>query len=305
MRQPVTLAFAVVLVLSAATLRAAAPSIDDRGGLFSPSAVDEGNRIVDEIHRQTRPPKNVAVVTLSELPPGVTSAKELAEQTFRERSVNGLLVFAVKNPGRLEVVVGRRTEARFAAADRDELVRVMLDRFKRKKFDDGLLEGLRFAKTKLVAAFPTGEDRSLGAASSSHELESPSRRGGGIPPWAWVLIIGAGVWILLTVARAARQPYDSSAPSAGGYPPSSGYGGFGRSLLGGLFGAMAGEWIYDRLSGRGEPMAYDRRDDVLGDRSDLNDDGDVGSSGGGDWGDSSDSGGGDFGGGDDSGGGDF
>jgi uncharacterized membrane protein YgcG len=306
--------FAVFVLLSAAVAGAelrAGSAIEDGGHFFSPAAIAEGNRIIEEIHRETRPPKDVAVVTVTKLGSGVGSPRELAEHLFRERSMDGLLVFAVKEPGRLEVVVGRHTAERFPVADRDEMVPVMLDRFKKKEFDEGLLAGLRFAREKLVAAFPAAGERV--AARGAPHGELVDQRGGGLPAWAWILILLAGVWVVMAIVRASRQPQVPGAPPAGGaYPPSYGYGGggFGRSLLGGLFGAMAGQWLYDRMTGRDETLAYGGRDDdaLRGDsRSDWNDRGDVGGSSGGDFGDSSDSddsGGGDFGG-NDSGGGDF
>ena len=306
-------AFAGVLLLSAAVAGAelrAGSAIEDGGRFFSPAAIEEGNRAVEQIHRETRPPKDVAVVTVTKVGSGVGSPRELAESLFRERQLDGLLIFAVKEPGHLEVVVGRHTSERFTLADRDQLVSAMLDRFKKKQFDDGLLAGLRVTRDKLVAAFPASGERA--AARGRPHGELVDQRASGLPPWAWLLIIGGGVWIVVALVRASRQAQAPGAPPAGGgYPPSYGYGGyggggFGRSLLGGLFGAMAGEWLYDRMSGRGESMAYGDREDAGyrgDDPSNWSDRGDVGGSSGGDFGDSS--GGGDFGGGDDSGGGDF
>src|SRR5438105_3606355 len=180
---------AIVSLLSAAIGEAdlrGGSSIEDGARFFSPAAIAEGNRIIEEIHRETRPPKDVAVVTVTKLGSGVGSAKELAEHVFRDRSMDGLLIFAVKEPGRLEVIVGRRTDERFTAADRDELVRVMLDRFKRKEFDGGLHAGLLFARQKLVAAFPAGGDRP--AARGAPRDVAVDRPAGGLPAWAWLLI---------------------------------------------------------------------------------------------------------------------
>jgi uncharacterized membrane protein YgcG len=304
MRARIGLSIIAVLavLLSVATARAelrGGSSIEDGAGFFSSAAIAAADRIIDEIRRDTRPSKGVTVVTVTKLGAGTGSPKELAERLFRERSIDGLLIFAVKDPGRLDVVVGRRTEARFNAADRDELVAVMLERFKKKEFDAGLLAGLRFGREKLVAAFPA--DGRPAAQGAPRAVASDQ---GGLPAWMWIVIIAGGAWLMISLARASRQRAGMDAPASGGYPPySAGSGGFGRSLLGGLFGAMAGSWLYDQFSGRGESSAYDRRDDTFG-GGDASDHGDVGGSSGGDFFDSSDSGGGDFGGGD-SGGGDF
>jgi uncharacterized protein len=308
MRAPIRL-LALGLSLSAAVASAdlrAGSSIQDGGGFFSPAAITEGNHIVEEIRRGTRPPKGVTVVTVAKITPG-RSPKEVADQLFRDESLDGLLVFAVKEPGRLEIVVGKRTEQRFTAADRDAMLGVMLERFKKKQFDEGLLAGLRFARDELLADFPAGGERA--AAGGAPKEQATDRSAGGLPGWAWLLLIVGGVWLLIAFARTNREARASGAPASGGYPPQAGYGGgsFGRSLLGGLFGAMAGQWLYDRWTGHGDAWGSGGRDDDAyrrDDASDWSDRGDIGGSSGGDFYDSSDSGGGDSGG-DDSGGGDF
>jgi uncharacterized protein len=308
MRAPICL-LALALSLSAAVASAdlrAGSSIEDGGGFFSPAAITDGNRIVDEIRRGTRPPKAVAVVTVAKVTSS-RSPKEAAEQLFHDRSLDGLLVFAVRDPGRLEIVIGEHTEQRFTAADRDEMLSLMLERFKKKQFDEGLVAGLRFARNELLADFPAArEGAPAGGAPKEHATD---RSAGGLPGWAWLLLIVGGVWLLIAFARRNREAPGPGAPVSGGYPPQSGYGGggFGRSLLGGLFGAMAGQWMYDRWTGHGDSWGSGGRDDDAhrrDDASDWSDRGDVGGSSGGDFGDSPDPGGGDFGG-DDSGGGDF
>ena len=80
-----------------------------------------------------------------------------------------------------------------------------------------------------------------------------------------------------------------------------------------MFGAMAGEWLYDRFA-RGGGEAYGAREEPMDSGSgSSSDDGQVGGVGGGDFSDSTDRADsdfgdndpGDFGGGDDSGGGNF
>jgi hypothetical protein len=122
--------------------------------------------------------------------------------------------------------------------------------------------------------------------------------------------------VILALFRSGSQTPSQGAgySSAGGYGAGSYGGGWGRSILGGMFGAMAGEWLYDRF-GRGGGEAYGAREEPMN-RSDLgvgSDEGRVGDVGGGDFSDSTDRAESDFGnndpgdssGGDDSGGGDF
>jgi len=305
---------ALIMIIGFAAY-AAAPTIEDRANIFSKSALAQGNQIVEAIYQETRPHKDVAVVTFEHLPAGISSAEELAGRLFRERSVDGLLMLAIKDPGRLRVAVGRGTQAHFTTADRDQLVEVMLTHFRKKNFDEGLLAGLGFARSKLVSAFPlSGGSRAsedFESQEGARRLAEPSR---GLPTWLWAVIVFAGVWIVLAIFRSLSQPsapIGGTGPTPGGYG-SSGYGGWGQSILGGLFGAMAGNWIYDQFSGRGGGSAYGSLGERMSTDDSRSDDGQVGSVGGDDWQDSDrdsggdDTGGGDFGGGgDDGGGGDF
>jgi uncharacterized protein len=121
----------------------------------------------------------------------------------------------------------------------------------------------------------------------------------------------------------------SGGPMGGGPMVGGGGGGFFSSLLGGIFGAAAGNWMYDRFFGSSRDSqtfvssqpevrqtedtgyagkdTYDNFNDTSGGGGgDFGSGGDSGggdTSGGGDFGSGGDSGGGDFGGGD-SGGGD-
>jgi uncharacterized protein len=312
-------ALATLLVVS--PLYAAAPTIEDNGGFFTKSGLTQGNRIVEQIYEQTRPNKDAVVETFATLPSGVVSAEELAKRIFQEREVDGVVIVAVQQPGSLRVAVGRQTQSRFTSADRNHLVEIMLGDFRKKNFDQGLLNGLGFARQKLTEAFPAVGGNNVGqvepgAADSRRRGEFDPRErqaSGGLPTWAWALVILGGIWAILALLRAGSQtPSQGAAYSASGYGPG---GGWGRSILGGMFGAMAGEWLYDRFA-RGGGEAYGAREEPM-DRSDsgfLSDEGRVGDVAGGDFSDPNDSADssfddssdpGDFGGGDDSGGGSF
>jgi len=137
----------------------------------------------------------------------------------------------------------------------------------------------------------------------------------------WIVIavgVFGGVWLLMAVMRAMSGGSGGGGAGSMGGAGVGGGGGFMTSLLGGLFGAAVGNWMYDSFfrgsgGGWGASDAYGA-DPSTGNESageDFGDDtpgGDFDGSGGGDFG-GGDSGGGDFGGGDfgggDFGGGDF
>lgn len=107
-----------------------------------------------------------------------------------------------------------------------------------------------------------------------------------------------GVWFVIGLVRAL---FGGGGGGSGGGP---GGGGFMSSLFGGLFGAMAGMWIYNSFFGGGSDLgAADSTAAAGGDWGDADpyDNGASAGDGGGDWGDDfggGDWGGGDFGGGD-------
>jgi len=153
--------------------------------------------------------------------------------------------------------------------------------------------------------------------ATNHQVNAAHGGGEGRGIMGWVCIglcVMAGIWLVMGLIRAfTGGGGGGGGMGGGGY--GGGGGGFGSSLLGGLFGSMAGMYMYNQFFGGGmsnlgasdstaaDGGNYDTGDgdysggagagDVGGDFGDSGG-GDTG--GGGDWG--GDAGGGDFGGGD-------
>jgi len=134
--------------------------------------------------------------------------------------------------------------------------------------------------------------------------------GGGLSILHWVLIIGGGLlvmWLVVGLIRALTGGGGGGGNGNGnGGGGGGGGGGFGTSLLGGMFGAMAGMYLYNSMFGGGMSSASaadgtSAADGGGGDTGEGNFDGGAeGGGGGGDWGDSGgggDGAGGDWGGG--------
>ena len=120
--------------------------------------------------------------------------------------------------------------------------------------------------------------------------------GGGWLKWVIIAVVVFGVIRLIGFLLSRNQA--AGAPGSATPVPGAFGGGFMSSLLGGLFGAMAGHWLYDKFFSDHEDRSYhatDSRPDNNDWRGD--DHGDLGSGSGGDWG-GDDSSGGDSGGGD-------
>jgi uncharacterized protein len=285
-------------LLCASVALAAAPRVDDHAGLFQVQTIDEANRIIEQIYTETKSPhREVLVETRATLPPGKT-VQEVAEADFMARKANGLLILVVKRPGKLWVTVGEATRKGFGKADVEELVnRIMLPRLREKQPDRALLDGLRFIQQRFEvfrAAVPTPRATFLPSAATV-----PSAAEGiGHIGWFSILLLLLGGWLVIGLVRALFRPREPAMPGAApGYGPSAGSsagagypsgGGWGRAILGGLVGAMAGNWLYHNVFGGGswgEGSAYAETGSDVSARPDALDEGRVADGAGGDWGD--------------------
>jgi hypothetical protein len=333
-------------LLAVAPVRAAAPEVKDEAKFFSASAVEKANGEIAAINRKYR--KDLLIETLESPPadqaekfakPGRTRDEfynAWARERARKARVNGIYVLITKKPGHVEVEVGNETQRRaFTLENRNKLRDILLDGFKKNEHDKGLLEGVRYVDRTISeneggAAHPKSELAPVAQRGENHNV--PGAGGGMGMSWIiWAVIILIGFFILRGLFRAltgggARPGYGGGyGPGPGGPGPGPGWGGGGggggflTNMVGGIFGAAAGNWLYDSFfrggSGMGGGFSGGGGSFTSGrDASDGGVDTDYSGTGG-DYDDSSrtdsgggDSGGGDFGGGDfggDSGGGDF
>ena len=324
-----------LLVATAATLaapstvRAGTAGIHDNAGFFSDRAKADANFNITEL--QTKQRKDVCVETFKEIPAEQLKGANIqdkaalgkvlglwATQRAKEQAVNGVYILLVKEPARLQVLVGNDTQKQaFTLADRDQLVSLMLAKLRSKDYDGALREGLSFV-TATMRSHAGGQNRAISSPVplGSHSPAAESSGGGG---WITLIIVGLIAWVVFGLIRSFMN---RGSASYGGPPPAPGMmgggmmpgqtggGGFMRSMLGGMFGAAAGMWMYDQFSGSHGGSAFGGTPpDQLGggnfDSGFSGQDTDYTSSGG-SFGDDSGGfdGGGDFGGGD-SGGGDF
>jgi uncharacterized protein len=313
------LAVLVTLGVSPVARAAVVARVNDSGGFFSIEAVSRADAKIREIRREFG--KDLLIETLPKIPDNLQGRyKELgkdrffaewAERRAEEARAVGVYVLLCRDPSRLQVEVGKPTRvSAFTLSDRDRLAQRMLSLLKAKKNDQALAEAVDFVATTLSknharpAATPL-QGRSLRATPPPAK---PAGAESSMLRWIVIAVgVFGGVWLLMAVMRAMSGGMGGGAGSMGGAGVGGGGGGgFFTSLLGGLFGAAVGNWMYDSFfrgsgGGWGASDAYGA-DPSTGNESAGEDFGDD-TGGGGDFGDG-DSGGGDFGGGD-SGGGDF
>jgi uncharacterized protein len=315
---------------------AVAPVIKDEGKFFSDEARGKADKQIREIHHEFG--KDFLIETFAAVPADLAKDVDLedkearsklfekwAQERAREADVNGIYVLICKKPGHIQVEVGNHTrEKAFTVKDRNELAKILVEKFHEKKFDEGLLDAVEFVAKRLKAnGARSGVMVPQKGAEWGHGtpgvILGGHNQGGGIMSMGLGgllctgLIILAGIWLVVGVFRALaggggnRGGYGPGGP--GGYGPGGGYapgygggggGGFMSSLMGGLFGAAAGNWMYNSFFGGGHSS--------WGSSGPVNQGGygDTGYTGGSDASrpDTDYSGtGGDFGGGDDGGGG--
>jgi uncharacterized protein len=327
---------------------AVAPVIKDEGKFFSDETRQKADNEIRDIFREygkdlqietfpTPPADEAKDVNLKDRKERDKFFEKWARERARHDVVDGIYILICKEPRHLQVEVGNETQKKaFTLEDRNELRELLLEKFKKQKYDDGLLEAVEFVGKKLKAHGVRAKDSKTGAGAAV-----PTNVGVGFMEGlggllCFGLIVIAVVWLIIGLFRALsgmgggyRSGYGPG--YGGGYGGGGGGGGFFSSLMGGMFGAAAGNWMYDSFfrggggqswgagqggyrntGGDSSANAGSRPDtDYSGTGGDFGDDsggsgggggdfgGNDGGGGGGDFG----GGGGDFGGGGDSGGG--
>jgi uncharacterized membrane protein YgcG len=138
----------------------ASNGVRDDAHFFSADAIDQAGKVVAQIKQKHQ--RDLLVETFASIPTDLqdkfeTQGKqkffeEWSQQRARQQGVQGVYVLICKDPSHLQVAVGNQTAQRlFTTADRDELARTLLQRFRDKKYDQGLLEAAQFVQQRLDA----------------------------------------------------------------------------------------------------------------------------------------------------------
>jgi hypothetical protein len=339
---------------------AVVPEVKDGGSFFAPDTLASADRQITEIQKKFR--KDLLIETFPGVPSDKAAAfqkmdkqaqskffQSWAEDRARGARVEGIYILITKLPPRIQIEVEKNEQKRAfrVPGDSDRLREVLIKAFHEKDYDRGLLEGIAFVEKTLgenlgIAARPASEPVPQIIEHGVNKVR-PAVQGASGMGWLLILIVVVvGFWILRAIFRGIghmlgggpRQygPGPGAGPGPGyggpgygapGYGGGGGGGGFMSGMLGGLFGAAAGNWLYDSFGrggggfggggmggagyggggrsyeGESGPAPSDADQDYSGSGGDFGSQ-DDGGGGGGDYGGS----GGDFGGGD-SGGGDF
>jgi uncharacterized protein len=310
--------------------------VEDKAGAFT----TDGVKKAEEAFAATsfRSPTHLTVVTVGEIPASRKKDYDAAAKNPEQRGRffeswaremadthpdKGLFVLMFVDDKRyiVRAVTDKASDVHrsFTDADARDLVAKLSEGCKRAlgkpadqakaERDAALLDATNYVAAQLKdTSVPVAGEPSRTASS-----DSGAKRGGGGTNIMGYICIGLavllGIWLVVGLFRAF------SGGGGGGYGGGGfgGGGGFFPSLMGGLFGAAAGMWLYDSFMGghssasAADATGADSGDAGAADAGEGNyDEGASAGSEGGDWGDSGggDAGGGDWGGGD-AGGGDW
>jgi uncharacterized membrane protein len=160
-------AVAAVLLACPGLAPAATPEVRDEAGFFKPETIAEANKTISDIKRDDK--KDLLVETFLHVPEGkekeardsAAQARfftQWADQRAENAGVKGIYVLICKDPTYLKVVTDNETAKTFTREDRDHLDQLLLARFKDKKYDDGLLEGVRYVQSALKGKSAEADD---------------------------------------------------------------------------------------------------------------------------------------------------
>ncbi|MHB1560556.1 MAG: TPM domain-containing protein, partial [Isosphaeraceae bacterium] len=316
----------------------------DEGRMFSPGTVKNAERRLERLEQKTHVP--VVIETIDHLPdldPKAPSKEKLhAINQFAlrrdEKIREGIYILLSKRDSVISrPLVREHLENVVPMSKRDAITEAFLKNFRQRDFDGGLEAGVSEIE-KTLEGYTDTRHRAAPRVAVPAPVGHAANRGhvgGGGSMLGTFLLIGLGIFAVLIILRllgnlfsrssGAGYPGSMGGPRPGMGPGGPGYyggggpgyggrggggGGFFSGLLGGLGGAMAGNWLYDQMSGRhgettsagmyptDQPTADAADERIIG--ADDNDGqgaswDDGGNTGGGDWG--GDTGGGDWGGG--------
>lgn len=242
---------ACLLLLGTAGARAGGAGIQDDGAFFSEFAKVNASGTIKDV--ASRLHKDIAVQTLAAVPEDMKATvlhssksatnrgfSQWAEQMAHAKGVNGVFILLVKQPAHLQVVVGTDTQTQaFTLLDRTALVERMIGQLRQKKNDEALIDAVNFIAATMQSH--------LGSSAKAFGHKAQPQGGGS---WMQTIIIVLLIWLGFSVVRGLFRAMSGGGGSmGGGVGQPYGGGGFLQNMMGSMFGAAAGMWMYDQFFG--------------------------------------------------------
>jgi hypothetical protein len=304
--------------------------VEDSANLFSRDAIRQAKEEFATL--KSTHERQVTIQTLASLPAADAEAlkkiesndkaamnrfwSDFTKKEARADRAKGVFILVCRSPGHVHVIADKPMRDQGFTDSKESNIRQIL------------FEGFAAAaKEKDAAVAQSIRDKGLMAAVNELRYDVPvttnptstTKNGAKDAPSAehinwtkWICIgisVLLGLWLVIGLIRAFSG---GGGGGGGGYGGGGGGGGgFFTGLLGGMFGAMAGMWLYNNMFGGGTSSAFGGDSGSTGDAGSGTESGtgdfsgDDGSGGDFDGGSGGDAGGGDWGGGGDAGGGDW
>ncbi len=260
-----------------------ARTVQDDLGLFSAEAKAKANaeiaRIKKDHHKDlmvetAHPPKQPKDLDFNDNPAVDRFIDSWAKDKFKNEQINGVhvLIIAENKLHKLRVGVGAETlkEGLFTNINRDELLRKIQEMLKAGDKNGALLAATgyvadamqRNGRSAVSAVPPTKAPPPANAPPPEQVVHQQPQPVQASPIFYWILI-GLGVLLIFWLVSAIIRGFASMGGGGGygygggGYGPGyGGGGGFMSGMLGGMFGAAAGMWMYNHFLGSGTPSAW-------------------------------------------------
>jgi uncharacterized membrane protein YgcG len=220
--------------------------IRDDGEFFSAEAKAKANEEIAAIRKKFN--KDLIIETYATAPDFPQDATETQKKEYFEKwagardkavGTDGIFVLICRQPAYVQAGVNLGTQRLgFSIQDRNKLRDILIAGFKDKKYDSALIDATSYVSTTLA--------RGPGANQTTPGGAAPIVRKSGGSSVFGIVVLVLCVFIGIMVVRAifgALQGGHASGAGMGG-----GGGGFFSSMLGGIGGALLGNYLYDRMT---------------------------------------------------------
>lgn len=229
----------------------------DSAGLFSKNAIETADKKIQEV--QTKVNKTLVFETITSL--DGKDSKDVSIEKARAKKVNGVYVLIAKKEKKIEIRTGSNTKKLFNDLDARTMKEKISSGFKSGNFDTGLLDGVNYFHSVFISASTTPNQPITpnNAYSDTTAVKRHHRSSGGGFSLIGILIFVVVVFLIFRLVgavigmftRGGGGGYANQGYNNGYYGGNQGGGGMGffGTFLTGMFGAMAGSWLYDKFTG--------------------------------------------------------
>jgi len=248
--------FLIIPFLSSSIL---AQTIRDEAHFFSTDAIKDSQSKITRIEKKFNTSDLIIIETFSSPTTGSNLKSFFRARFPKGKNFSGLYILLIKKPKKILIGSSKKMKSLISKAVLDKGRSLFIESFKARKFDQGLKNSIDYLLNEIsVARLNTQKTKTHLTTSSHSKIPSKGFSLSSIIFWAFIIL----ALIFLFNKFRSQQRTGSPFPSRNLNPNSQGYnnndqqnqrqgGGSGifGSILGGIGGAIAGNWIYDKFFG--------------------------------------------------------